>query len=162
MSLIVILLLLSIVVVADSDHGNFSEAKELLGQNIPYDQLTDDQFELLGDYFMDLQTGDNHEFMDAMMGGEGSESLRQMHINMGQRFYAQYTQTGESPSFNTNTGFGMMGGGMMGSNLGGEYNMMSGYGFGMGLLGITYLALATFIFSLIFWHSYNWIVKGKK
>jgi len=44
--------------------------------------------------------------------------------------------------------------GMMGS----EYGMMGGWG----LFGLVYFVLAAFIFSVIFWLTYNWLIKGKK
>ncbi len=50
-------------------------------------------------------------------------------------------------------------GGMMGSG----YGMMGRGGmFGMGLFGAVWFALAALIFSIIFWLTHNWLVKGKK
>lgn len=48
-------------------------------------KISEDDFEFLGDAVMERMTGSHelHEQMDAMMGGEGSASLRQMHITMG-------------------------------------------------------------------------------
>lgn len=49
-----------------------------------------------------------------------------------------------------------------------DYGHMMGYGYGMGsgilmgLYGIVWLALAVFIFSIIFWSTYKWIVKEEK
>ena len=47
-----------------------------------------------------------------------------------------------------------------------DYGMMgSGYGmmgYGWGLLGLVYFVLAAFIFSIIFWLTYEWLVKKKK
>lgn len=52
-------------------------------------------------------------------------------------------------------------GDMMG--FGSGYGMMSGAGmFGMSLLGLIYLALGAFVFSVIFWLTYKWLVKDKK
>lgn len=77
-------------------------------QELNLSEMSDDNWERLGDAVMELQhPGQAHEAMDSMMGGEGSESLRQMHINMG-KAYLGYG------SGNNSYGPGMMGGGMMG------------------------------------------------
>lgn len=82
--------------------------------------LTDDQYELLGEYFMGQSAGDYHAAMNKrmqqMMGESGEE---QMHISMG-RQYSGCSQT-TYPQGNWNTGSmmswgvpGLMGYGMMG------------------------------------------------
>jgi hypothetical protein len=50
--------------------------------------------------------------------------------------------------------------GMMGDY--GAYGMMGAGGVGMGLLGLLWLVIGAFIFSVIFWSTYNWLVKEKK
>lgn len=73
-----------------SAHGEdtFAEAEEIIQQKISCDDLTKEQLEILGDYYMEqMHPGEQHEIMDGMMGGEGSESLKQTHINMGLSFY---------------------------------------------------------------------------
>lgn len=51
------------------------------------ENITDSQFERLGDAWMEtIHPGEAHERMDAMMGGEGSATLREAHINMGTRY----------------------------------------------------------------------------
>ena len=115
------LLLMSLVPAALADSNEtFDAAKALIAQEVPCSDLTQDQLEQLGDYYMEqMHPGAAHERMDAMMGGEGSESLRQMHINMAKRFYCGDTTVSGCP---------MMGGGMMGGYGDG---MMGGYGNGM-------------------------------
>jgi uncharacterized membrane protein len=51
-----------------------------------------------------------------------------------------------------------------------DWNGMMGYGsssgmmggWGMGIYGVIYFALAAFVFSAIFWLTYNWLVKPNK
>ena len=120
-------------------------------QEIDLSKVGDDDWERLGDAVMELQhPGEAHEVMDRMMGGEGSESLRQMHINMGQAYLG----------YGGNYGSGMMSGGMMGnwntnsSLRGGGFPMM-GFGSMMGYAGnsgvygifgsVTWIALIIFL-----------------
>jgi len=67
-------------------------------------KVTDADFEELGDAVMERMVGNHqlHEQMDLMMGGEGSQSLRLMHISMGKNWLG--------------CGFGFQG--MMGGNYG--------------------------------------------
>ncbi|PJC23771.1 hypothetical protein CO058_01695 [candidate division WWE3 bacterium CG_4_9_14_0_2_um_filter_35_11] len=56
-------------------------------QKLDVAKVSDTQWEMLGDAVMEIQhPGQAHEIMDQMMGGEGSDSLKQMHINMGKRY----------------------------------------------------------------------------
>src|SRR3989338_3442138 len=88
-------------------HGNFNETKKLIDSEISCNELSDEQLEEIGDYYMEqMHPVESHELMDNMMGGEGSESLKQMHINMAKRLYCN-EDTGGS------MGMGMTNGGMM-------------------------------------------------
>jgi len=121
-------------------------------QELDLAKVSDDQWERLGDAVMELQhPGQAHNVMDQMMGGEGSNSLRQMHINMG-KAYLGYG--------NANYGSGMMGGSMMGYGNNRSFNTpagmmglgsMMGYGVNSGAYGIlgslTWLALIVFLVS---------------
>ncbi|MBI4170441.1 MAG: hypothetical protein HY514_02015 [Candidatus Aenigmarchaeota archaeon] len=51
-------------------------------------KISQGYLEELGDAVMERMAGNHelHEQMDAMMGGEGSASLRQMHISMGRNW----------------------------------------------------------------------------
>lgn len=102
-------------------------------QQLDLSKISDETWEKLGDAVMEqAHPGQAHEAMDQMMGGEGSVSLRQMHINMG-KAYLGY-----------GNGYGMMGGGFMGMMGGsgmmgfganqGFQGQYPGYGFG-GMMG---------------------------
>ena len=119
-------------------------------------KVTDDQFEKLGDAVMGYGiTEQQHTAMENMMGGEGSATLRQAHINMGRSYLGCWANYNGAPSYmpmmgyldsNTSTpqtygqpGYGMMSGyygnGMMGHGFGSGWNMMGGYYGGFGWLG---------------------------
>lgn len=131
-SAIVSLLLLPLLSFAQEDE--FAEAKALVQQNTACDQLTADQLEKIGDYYMELMhPGEVHEIMDRRMGGEGSAMLRNVHISIAQRFYC-----------NAYGAYGMMGGmmawtGMMGQGMYG-YGM-TGFGWAYNILYLAILVL---------------------
>ncbi len=108
----ILLLAAALVLAANGDHKTaVDEGKKLVDSGINCDKLTDGQLEVIGEYYMEqMHPGEAHEMMDQMMGGEGSDSLKQMHIQMAKRLYC-----------NEDVG-GMMGGNMMGS--GGMMGMM--------------------------------------
>ncbi len=122
MGLIFVMLLISLVSAVEENHEEiFKQAQEIIQQKIPCEELTESQLEILGDYYMEqMHPGEVHERMDAMMGGEGSESLKQVHINMGLRFYC-----GNQGSLN----YGMMGYGSYGGMMqgGSYYNNSNNY-----------------------------------
>ena len=120
---IIVVLSVNISLVFAHEH-NFAETKQLIDSGIGCDKLTDEQLEAIGEYYMEqMHPGEAHEMMDKMMGGEGSESLKQMHIQMAKRLYC-----------NEDIG-GMMGGGMMNMMMGGGNMMGSGM---MGNLGYNF------------------------
>src|SRR3990167_6176032 len=74
------------IVLADAD--DFADAKNIINAKTPCANLSESQLETLGDYFMEqMHPGESHETMEKLMGGEGSESLRLIHIAMAQRLY---------------------------------------------------------------------------
>lgn len=98
------------------------------------EKIIDDDLERLGDAVMEQQhPGQAHEVMDRMMGGEGSDSLQQIHIAMGSNYLG----------CEGNSEFGMMGRGQVG------FGSMMGYGgfsnvHGL-LAGATWMALIIFL-----------------
>lgn len=134
---IVLLLCLS----AASANGNhdFNETKKLIDSGKSCSQLTSGQLEEIGDYYMELMhPGKEHEMMDQMMGGEGSESLEQAHINIARRLYCN-----ESTIFGGMMGSGMMGYGMMdGSMMGGSWGITAVLGLVFWILLIVLIVLA--------------------
>lgn len=157
------LLVLSIPAYAAEDHATeIEEGRALVESRIDCDELSNEQLEAIGEYVMEqMHPGEEHEIMDARMGGEGSESLKQAHINIALGSYC-----GQNYGM---MGFGMMGQGMIENSLANPigdgtmaYNLMGTGMFGASLYGLVYFALAAFIFSAIFWLTHNWLVKKKR
>ncbi|MBI4447585.1 SHOCT domain-containing protein [Candidatus Woesearchaeota archaeon] len=108
--IIMIAFLLSALSYANEE--NLEEAKTLIGSGISCNELSDEQLEIMGDYYMEqMHPGEAHELMDNMMGGEGSESLKQVHINIAKRIYCKESFGGMMGSGGM---MGMMGNNMMG------------------------------------------------
>lgn len=133
-----------------------SQQKVSTIQQLDLSKISDDDWEKLGDAVMEqAHPGQAHEAMDQMMGGEGSASLRQMHIYMGRAYLGYGT--------NNNYGYGMMGGGFMGGGMmgfganqgfqgqypGNGYGAMMGYNSYLGannvLMSIALVALIVFL-----------------
>jgi len=93
-------------------------------------KVTDVQFEKLGDAYMGLMLPNEsqHEVMDNMMGGEGSESLTEAHINMGRSYLGCWSNYNSGPVFMP----------MMGASYSTNYpsgGAMHGYGWGWNMMG---------------------------
>ncbi|ADN02438.1 SHOCT domain-containing protein [Spirochaeta thermophila] len=83
-------------------------------QDVDPDRVAPELLEELGDAVMEeAHPGEAHEIMDAMMGGEGSESLAVIHRAMGYRYLVALVNGREDV-----WGWGMMGPGMMGAGMG--------------------------------------------
>src|SRR3989344_4915954 len=69
-----------------------SAGKQIVESKADCSTLSDSQLEAIGEYLMEqMHPGAAHERMDAMMGGEGSESLRNAHVQMAQVVYCGRT-----------------------------------------------------------------------
>lgn len=129
--------------VAAQEH-NLAEAEELVKSQISCSELNDEKLEIIGEYLMEqMHPGEQHVAMDEMMGGEGSISLREMHITIAKRIYC-----GEGAG-----GGMMMGPGMMGG-------MGPGYGYGYGI-GAAQLFFWLLILAVIGGLAY-YLIKDKE
>ena len=154
LTLVMAAILLLPLISADED---FSNAEQLISSGASCKELTSEQLKSIGDYYMEqMHPGEAHELMDSMMGGEGSKSLKQVHINMAKRIYCKesiYIGYGMM-----NAG-GMMGQGMMGSRMGNwnGYGMINSnpYSQGYGFIDFLYSLLLIGLLILII----IWIVK---
>ncbi|MEK6862037.1 MAG: hypothetical protein AABY07_08790 [Nanoarchaeota archaeon] len=149
-----LLIMLNIGLVYAQEH-DFAEIKELIDSGISCDKLTEEQLEGIGEYYMEqMHPGEAHEMMDKMMGGEGSESLRQMHIAMARRLNCNEDIGGMMNSGGMMNM--MMGGNMMGNNMM-QSGMMGngGYSGYWNFLNVLYVILLIELIILV----YLWIVK---
>jgi len=167
--LIFSMLLLGVSLVSAHEH-DFDETKQLIDSGIDCDKLTDEQLESIGDYYMEqMHPGEAHEMMDQMMGGEGSESLRQVHINMAKRLYCNEDVGGMMGGgmMNMMMGGNMMGSGgmmgmmnMMGGNMMGNYPSYYSYGYNS-FWNILWSIFLIGVIALVIWFIYKLTKKGK-
>jgi hypothetical protein len=130
---VLFLFISSLAVFGDDEHGHARPLEKILEEirtkqgigpedTIDPDKVSYEDLEEIGEAVMDIMHPDpkQHELMDEMMGGEGSESLTGMHRMMGYRYLSRGSVG--------RMGYGMMGPGMMGG--------MGGYGMmGPGMMG---------------------------
>ena len=133
---------------------NLAETKQLIDSGVGCDKLTNEQLEAMGDYYMEqMHPGESHELMDNMMGGEGSESLKRVHINMAKRLYCNE---------NVYMGYGMMGSGgmmsMMGRGMMGGYPASYDYN-NYGYWNIFWILLFATVIFLIVWIIHRFGIK---
>lgn len=156
------ILLLSIGLVSAHEH-NREEAKQLIDSKIDCDKLSDEQLDMIGDYYMEqMHPGEAHEMMDKMMGGEGSDSLKQMHIQMARRLYCNEDVGGMMGSGIMNMIMGPGGMNMMGTNMMGS-SMGSGSWWLWGIVGMLFwIVLLVALVLLIIWLYKNITGKATK
>jgi len=165
----IIILLMNLSLVSAHEH-DFDETKQLIDSGIGCDKLTGEQLESIGDYYMEqMHPGEAHEMMDQMMGGEGSESLRQVHINMAKRLYCNEDVGGMMGGgmMNMMMGGNMMGSGgmmgmmnMMGGNMMGNYPSYYSYGYNS-FWNILWSIFLIGVIALVIWFIYKLTKKGK-
>ena len=147
----------------------FTQAEHIIEEKIPCENLTEDQLEIIGDYYMEqMHPGEAHEEMDEMMGGEGSESLRLMHIRMAESFYCGEHEEVSGGMMNMMMGRNSMMGDSIQPcteescplNTNGGNTMMGSYG--MEAWWLLYVILGSAIFGLAFWGTYKLMIKNKR
>lgn len=148
-----------VVVSANEDHQQeIEEGKLLVESKTSCEDLNDEQLEAIGEYSMEqMHPGEQHETMDSMMGGEGSESLREMHITMAKRLYCNEDTNGMMGSGGMMGMMNMMGGNMMGSS-----PSYYGYGYNGFWNIIVSLIFLVGTIALIIWLIYKFTKKGKE
>ncbi len=152
--LVVVLALSSFLVYAHGEEG-LEEAKRLIGSKASCPELSDEQLEDIGDYYMEqMHPGEAHELMDKMMGGEGSEGLKQMHIMMARQIYCG-ENTMQGGMMNNMGGF--MGAGQQANMMGGMMGGYGGYGYSnyWNFMNVLYIILLVGLIILV----YLWIAK---
>ena len=170
------LLFFSLLAFSAFAHGEeeFSLAEELIKEKVSCSQLSDEQLEIIGEYYMEqMHPGELHELMDERMGGEGSAQLKNVHIALAKNFYCgehemmsanmMNMMMGRTAGFGSTTetfkttGFR----GMMGSGFGAGM-MGLGYG-GVSLFGLLYLLLLIALIVLaVLWIVRLWKELGRK
>lgn len=124
---------------------------------IDCNKIDEDRLEELGDALMEeMHPGEAHTLMDKMMGGEGSESLRSMHILMARRYLGcresgYVGRMGMMGDYN-----GMMNGGRPYGNdaVKKDYWPFSGMmGVGMGIFWLFIIGLAGLLIKVLFLNS---------
>ena len=146
--LLFLLFVMSVYFAYAHEEGNWSDEIKIIESKTPCSNLTPEQLEGIGDYYMEqIHPGEQHEIMDQMMGGEGSESLRLAHITIARRIYCnEYMPM-------MYMGMGSME--MMGRYRGTTY-VPYAYGF-FQALGFVYIVLIIALVMIILW-----LVKKKK
>jgi hypothetical protein len=158
--LIVVLALVLVLPVAAQEHGRsiqaiLEEIKQAQNvqrvEQIDPDKVSDTQLAELGEAVMDVQFPNErqHAFMDEMMGGEGSRSLKAMHRYMGYSYLSAGGERGWGGMSAGRTGWGMMGPWMMRGyrGFGRGYGMMSA-GPGVWIL-VALLASAVVVLAIV-------------
>ncbi len=107
--LVIVVLLLSMGLVNAVSLDELNEAKALMDSNISCNKLTNDQLEIIGEYYMEqTMPGQAHARAHEMMGlKEGSEAEELFHISVARRSYC-----GENVGMMREglyNGYGMMG-----------------------------------------------------
>ena len=138
---------------------------KLQNKEVTCANLTDDDFDVLGDFFMGNAVGSNHASMNLMMKTRmGEEGEKQMHIAMGKRLSGCFTNAtlpnGSSYFMPMMGGLGGMMGGSRGFSMMGYGNNGIGQN-GWGIFGIITWALGTLFLILGILYFWKGIQRKK-
>ncbi len=124
---------------------NMTYIKQLIDSGVSCSELSDEQLEESGEYYMEqMHPGEAHELMHKAMGiEEGTESHEKFHVNLAKTIYCGESNQGMMG------GFGMMNFGMM--------NWGSGMMDGLSLAGINQIlfTIALVLAILLMWKMYT-------
>ncbi len=150
-----ILLSLTFVLAEVGHTSEIEEGEALIQSGIDCDELSDEQREAIGEYYMEqMHPGEEHEAMDGMMGGEGSESLRSMHIQMARSRYCD-----EGSMMGMRGSGGMMGSDSMMTDKTYSYKKARGMMKMMGSWPFSWFGMGLgFIFMILFWGLIIWLI----
>ena len=149
LSILILVLIASSFLVYAHAGDNFNDTKQIINSNISCNELSDDQLEEIGEYYMEqMHPGEAHDLMHGMMGlEEGTPEEKQFHINMARNIYC-----GENR-------YGMMGGMMNMMNFGGMMGGYDGYGMmGSGYFGLYNILGILFLIGLVVL-VWLWVIK---
>ena len=155
--LLLVLVVLFTGIIFAHEEVDVEQAKALIDAKTSCDKLSNEQLELVGEYYMEkMHPGEAHEMMNDMMeetmGAEGEES---MHIQMARALYCKDKEAVASIMNNDAAGtMKMLAGSGMGKSFRGGRMMMGGW-WGVGsflstLLGIG-LVLIVWLFVIKLW-----------
>ena len=141
LSILFLILFLSVTSVNAVSQDELSQAKTLIDSNITCNKLTNDQLEIIGEYYMEqMMPGEAHERAHLMMGlTEGSQVEEEFHINLTKRSYC-----GENVGM-IGSGYGMMGNNYQTS----QNNNYQNNSFGFRIFSYILLVLVVIILALI-------------
>lgn len=136
------LILLLLPLALGHEEDTFALGEELIQEKVPCQNLSEDQLEIIGEYYMkQMHPGELHELMDERMGGEGSEQLQAVHISMAKNFYCGEHQAMMPLMMENVMGRARFGGMMSNWGTSQGYGMMGFTGFLLLVLGISIIIL---------------------
>ena len=145
--LFLFILSLSTAVFAQESHEEeIEEGRLIVEAKTSCDDLTDEDLEAVGEYYMELMhPGALHDAMHEMMGlEEGTQAHKDFHITLAQRMYCGEGTGGMMGNYNGMMGYGMMGMMYGSSSWSDVWNIWN-------FITVVFMAL---IFALVFWAVY--------